>query len=856
VNKEPESTEFVEERNLLKRYLSDEIAPMIFADMASELFEVPAQVVAKEIRSWVSDQFSGSSNLSASDLIFHSAKKIQLIGELELIPRDELKEYLNNLLPLLLQVCPEAEREHLKQGLQHLEVSNSGKGAKVGVVHRPTGGGSPGGVGGGGAGGGGGVGGVPGGGGALGGVGNVPGGVPGQVPPPVGLGAEHSGLLRLNMLLDRLESHPAIPPAPGGGSSDAEIPKNDALLAQVVDEVATQANSAKEFDTQMGFLQNLGVASLDTGVFRILSQSMPDWAPPPHTVVEDVEPPTGAIRAMRKVVQLAKDSGEILRRFSELVTVAIEEFNEGSLGRAVTMIDLAERMIADEEVDVSTVKTVIDQTYPDLDHEQLRKLVEIEDKHTLLRRLMNFFPQLRVDELLSELQVEERRDQRRFLLKLLTVLGDEARVAVIHGLKESITGANPQPWYVDRNLVYLLRTIPRKPGAEIDHEIDLLVQASDLGGPLPVVREGLTSLGLIENERAESTIVARVSELEDALMGVKELPHEENELRGLLGNAIKILVRSPSPEARTCVVNHGLKRHAQLGDTLGRVALLAGSDLSSTPELLGRLTEALAQELPMKVFGVSVKTQRKAQNIENLISAISGSDTPEVRQILSDIVNQFPGQRFAEASARALSEIDQAAKTAKDDSAVIATLTGDLDIFGLPNLLQNLADTGVTGNLSVLDPSGNTTATIILEQGNMISAKAGKLSDETAVYQLLERPAHGRFLFINKEGAPEGQPVAENAHSVMSLLLEGMRRYDEFTRAANLVPDDAQFKPGKKKPSDVKEDPDPKLAKAVWGEAAHGVAPSVCEATVAFDSYRVRRLYEHWVTEGSLVPKE
>ena len=158
----------------------------------------------------------------------------------------------------------------------------------------------------------------------------------------------------------------------------------------------------------MGFLQNLGVSSLDTGVFRILSQSMPDWAPPPHTVVEDVEPPTGAVRAMRKVVQLSKDSGEILRRFSELVTVAIEEFNEGSLGRAVTMIDLAERMIADDEVDGSTVKTVIDQTYPDLDHEQLRKLVEIEEKHSLLKRLMTFFPQLRVEELLSELQVMTR----------------------------------------------------------------------------------------------------------------------------------------------------------------------------------------------------------------------------------------------------------------------------------------------------------------------------------------------------------------------------------------------------------------------------------------------------------------
>jgi hypothetical protein len=658
------------------------------------------------------------------------------------------------------------------------------------------------------------------------------------------------------MLLDRLESHPAMAQVPDGGSDSAPIPKQEALLAQVVDEVATQANSAKEFDTQMGFLQNLGVTSLDTGVFRILSQSLPDWAPPPYTVVEDAEPPTGAVRAMRKVVQLSKDSGEILRRFSELVTVAVQEFNEGSIGRAVTMIDLAERMIADEEVDGSTVKTVIDQTYPDLDHERLRKVVEIEDKHSLLKRLMTFFPQLRVEELLSELQVEERRDQRRFLLKLLTAHGDEAREAVIHGLKESITGANPQPWYVDRNLVYLLRTIPRKPGEEIDHEIDLLIQASDLGGPLPVVREGLTSLGLIEHERAETTLVARVSELEDALMGVKELPHEENELHGLLNNAIKILVRSPSPEARTCVVNHGLNRHAQLGDTLGRVALLKGADLSGTPELLSRLTQALAQELPVKVFGVSVKTQRKAENIENLISAIAGSDTPEVRQTLSDIVNKFPGQRFAEASTRALSEIDQSAKAKKDDSTVIATLTGDLDIFGLPNLLQNLADTGVTGNLSVLDAAGNTTATINLEQGNMIAAEAGKLRNEIAVYQLLERPAHGRFLFINKEGTPEGQPLAENAQSVMSLLLEGMRRYDEFTRAANLVPDDAQFKPGSKKPSDVKEDPDPKLAKAVWGEAAHGVAPAVCEATVPFDAYRVRRLYEHWVTEGSLVPKE
>jgi len=92
--------------------------------------------------------------------------------------------------------------------------------------------------------------------------------------------------------------------------------------------------------------------------------------------------------------------------------------------------------------------------------------------------------------------------------------------------------------------------------------------------------------------------------------------------------------------------------------------------------------------------------------------------------------------------------------------------------------------------------------------------------------------------------------------AMMSLLLEGMRRYDEFNRALALIPDDAQFKPTGKKPSDVKEDADPKMAKVVWGHAVRGAPPSVCEGEIATDSFRIRRLYEHWVTEGALVPTE
>ena len=824
---------YEEEAHLLKRYFSDEIAPMIFADSGSEIFELPNQVTAKAIHSWIGDQVSGATTMSTHELLFHAAKKIHLLGELELMPRDALKQFLDALQPMLLQLCPPEHRQELENSLRHLDASTGVRSSTVGVVHRPGGGG----------------GGQPGmGGGSL--PAQPSGGAPTAPPVP---GAEHSGLYRLNALLDRLDKLPVGTPSgsPGGGSTNHGI-----VLAQVVDEVASQAQSSKEFETQMGFLQDLGVANFGTGVFRVLTQGLPDWAPPPHTVAGGDEPPAGAVRAMHKVVKLAKNTDELMKRFSELVTVAVEEFNDGSLGRSVTLIDLAERMIFEKDVEGGIAKTVIDQAYAKLDQERLRELADDPEKRGMLQRVMSFFPRLGVRALLEELELEERREQRRLILKLLAVHGDEAREAVSEELRESLSGAKPLPWYVDRNLVYLLRTIPRIKKEDLDREIDLLVQTSELDGPIPVVRESVTTLGQLEHVRADKTLAARLSEIEDTLLGTKQIPHEPEEIQSLLDTVVKHLAIRESPEARVAVVNHGLKRQPQLGDTRARLAKLGAQDLSDAPEVVSRLIEAIEQELPRRFLGLTMKTQRRAEAIEHLISALSGTDTPTVRQFLNDIALKHSGQSFAAAAARALTALGRAPAQSREERSAAATLTGDLSLFGLPNVLQNLADSGLTGALSLIDTEGNAVAEIDLEGGSMVGAKAGKLTDEIAVYQLLERPVSGRFVFVNREGTGEGPPDARKTHSLMSLLLEGMRRYDEFTRAAALVPDDACFEPGKKKPTDVKEDGDPKLAKQVWSEAARGVAPAICESAVTVDRYRVRRLYEHWVNEGSLVPKK
>jgi hypothetical protein len=120
-----------------------------------------------------------------------------------------------------------------------------------------------------------------------------------------------------------------------------------------------------------------------------------------------------------------------------------------------------------------------------------------------------------------------------------------------------------------------------------------------------------------------------------------------------------------------------------------------------------------------------------------------------------------------------------------------------------------------------------------------------------AIYQLLELPVAGRFDFKVADENPAGTQT-EAEHVVTSLLLEGMRRYDELHRALALIPDGSRYKPTGKKPSDVQEDGDPQLAKAVWGRAARGAPPEEVETEAHLDSFRIRRLYEHWVTEGSL----
>jgi hypothetical protein len=217
--------------------------------------------------------------------------------------------------------------------------------------------------------------------------------------------------------------------------------------------------------------------------------------------------------------------------------------------------------------------------------------------------------------------------------------------------------------------------------------------------------------------------------------------------------------------------------------------------------------------------------------------------------VFGEVVESYSGQEFATVAARALAQLGT---TTHADEAPSAALTGDLDLFGLPGLLQSLSDSQLTGVLTVLDSDGRTAAAVALDTGYMTTAEAGDLRGEVAIYQLLEKPVRGRFVFVKQESSGRPDPTGGGAKPVPPLLFEGIRRYDEFMRAVALAPDAARFRSTGKRPTNLADEPNTDLVKKVWKRALEGAPPEVLERELPVDSYRVRRLFEHWLGEGSL----
>ena len=812
----------------LQRYFSDHIAPLMVHDSVDVLLRHPPELVANEIQGWAAEQCSISgAQAPLSDYYFHALKKIHLLAEYKLIPGSVLGPYLQKLSELVVLACPEEDRQLLATNLSRLGQTESILSGPVQVLHRQAGGEAP-----------------------LASAKRPTAAVPvpaGGAAVPAVTPAVAEGLRRFTILLDRLE-RPARDPRATLKSPSPE--KRRELFSQMLTVAARDSKSSSELEHYLSRLRGLGMESQMDQVFRSLGSALPGWAiPVPAGTAPNAREPVGALEAMHRIVTLADDSAEGGRRFHEMVKAAVEQFNEGALGRAVTMFELAERIVAEKKVDPTRVDLARRSMHESLDADRLRGFAEDASRQNLLRRVLAFFPALCPPGLLAELEIENRRERRRLLVTLLQVHGASARRCALEKLQEPINpAAGAAGWYFQRNLLNVLRRIPRAEDTPVEPEVERLRQLARPGQHILLIKDALANLAQIRHESGAAALVALAREYEALLQQPPGGAYSAEELQTLLDRAYSALARIGTRSAISAVVEHGLSSNPAFGDARARLSELGAIDLSAEPAFAARLLAALRKDLPRKVFGLVLT--RNAAQIERLIESLSGTRLPEVRRMFQEITQDYSDQPFARAAANALAA--GGASPAAATEAASPSLTGDLELFGLPSLLQNLAQSEVSGLLTITDRSGVVLAALAFEKGRVASCRAGVLRGKDAVYQLFENPAPGNFSFsARRDGAPAAADGASMLE-VVPLIFEGSRRYDELRQARALVPEGSLLVATGKPPSPLDEEQDTTVSQGVWAKICAGATPAECEADFFVDSFRIYRLLAHWIEDGAL----
>jgi Domain of unknown function (DUF4388) len=779
----------------LQQYLQDEIPPSSAADAVATLMAQPPDVVMQRVASWSAEQ-SRARSMPVSDLLLHALKKVYVTGELRLLHRDAVADYLDRVTTVALHICPVEERDRLRSSVTAMRASGDTAARLESPRMRiPT--------------------------------------LTGTTP--LVLDDEAQTAKRFSLIFDRLKHDVET----GGEQAMQAEPQ---ALAQLLTMAASRSQTGQQFNDYMTMLRPL-TGGKEGNVFVILGGAVPSWDLP--SLAPGTVKPPAQVTAMEKIIDLAEDPHVAIKRFRELVVAAVEKFNDGSLAAAVWMLDVAEDTITEKKFESAAVDPIRAEAADAISSVQLRKYTENKTKHAAMRLALNFFPTLHLETVLRQLRGEARAERRRTLLGIIEAYGALGRNAALARLDGELRRADVDTYYL-RNLIFLLHRIPRETGEDAEHELASFTQASAPGQNIFVIKEAATGLGQIKTESSAKVLTTRLAEFELTLLRNDTSSYPAAEMQKLLDRIIAALARIGTPGALLTIARHGMKANPPLGDTRARLAALAQHDLSFDEPTVNVLLKALREDIPGKLFGRLLPKRQDAT--VRLIEALSGTRAEAVEDVFTDIAQRFADQDVGRAAAQVLEKWSPTTAASREP---VATLTGELEFFGLPSVMQSLGEMRATGMLTLRTKQGQAAAKLAVSDGKFLNAQRGSVRGPDALYDMLERPISGTFAFVSYP--PEKMKSDEPTRDMIGLLLEGVRRHDELQRMLALLPDDIKMAKTTVRPTPHEEEDDPAFIRDVWLKASSGAPIGQWERELNTDSYRVRRIVAHWLEQGALI---
>jgi len=148
------------------------------------------------------------------------------------------------------------------------------------------------------------------------------------------------------------------------------------------------------------------------------------------------------------------------------------------------------------------------------------------------------------------------------------------------------------------------------------------------------------------------------------------------------------------------------------------------------------------------------------------------------KRVFMDLLNQIP--ELSVSLLAILSKRLEDGLRKQRTAARYQHLSGNLEYFDLPTIIQTLASSERTGTLTINDNFEKVFAMLYFEAGKILYAKLGHLRGEEAYYQLSQSPVQDAFAF--KGGLPpaEFEEEEEIGATTMGLLMEASHQQDEL----------------------------------------------------------------------------
>ncbi|HEX9186791.1 MAG TPA: serine/threonine-protein kinase, partial [Vicinamibacteria bacterium] len=524
----------------INQYLDDRVPPLMVADSVATFSQATPEGGASEVLGWAARQQQMQPDLPSVELLFHALHKLSVVGIFQLVNREKLLAYLRQVGQVLASACPPGpERERFQKALLHLgewETVHGGPLEMKGLRSQGD-----------------------------------------DLPPLTG----SPGLRRLSFLEQRIRREKSA-------KGEAAARARRRVVSQAIAAAATEAKSEKELESFLHRLRKIGVTAGPEQAFRNLGQELANWVLPKQVSDTADLGPSSEVQAMKKIVALAEDPVEVARRYRFLVTAAIEQFNEGNLGRAMQMFELASKLAVEKKIESGFIEPVVKKGYEALDPARLRQYMDTPDRHPQLQAVMAFFEVgLGAKTLLDQLETESRRDRRRLLLDLLVVHGETGRGLARARLLGSLGTTAPD--FARRNWIYLLRLVPRPASDPAEPEIAAVARFASPGSPNFLMKEALTYLSQTRHPRVADALVALLGTWERELEGEEIDATEEEEAFSILDRVAAALARQGGPKGWRALVSHALSRRPEFGSTVARLSELGTQDLSPGPDVVATL---------------------------------------------------------------------------------------------------------------------------------------------------------------------------------------------------------------------------------------------------------------------------